>query len=46
MVAELHDVLEAVLIDFGILFQRIIAVWLYERLDILREEVDEQSRVR
>ena len=25
-------------IDYGKLFQRIGAVWLYERLDILREE--------
>ena len=47
MVAELGDVLEKVLIDFGKLFQRIRAVQLYERLDILKEEVvDGQSRVR
>ena len=47
MVAELGDVLEKVLIDFSKLFQRIEAVLLYERLDILREEVmDGQSRVR
>ena len=47
MVAELGDVLEKVLIDFGKLFQRIRAVRLYERLDILREEaVEGQSRVR
>ena len=47
MVAELGDVLEKVLIDFGKLFQRILVVRLYERLDILREEVvDERSRVR
>ena len=47
MVAELGDVLEKVLIDFGKLFQRMGAVRLYERLDILREEVvDEWSRVR
>ena len=47
MVAELGDVLEKVLIDFGKLFQRIEAVRLYERLDILREEVvDGRSRVR
>ena len=39
MVAALGDVLEKVLIDFGKLFQRIGAVRLYERLDILREEV-------
>ena len=42
LVAELGDVLEKVLI-----FQRIGAVRLYERLDILREEVvDGWSRVR
>ena len=47
MVAALGDVLEKVLIDFGKLFQRIGAVRLYERLDILREElVDGRSRVR
>ena len=47
MVAELGDVVEKVLIDFGKLFQRIGAVRLYERLYILREEVvDERSRVR
>ena len=47
MFAELGDVLEKVLIDFGKLFQRIGAVRLYERLDILREEVvDGRSRVR
>ena len=47
MVAELSDVLEKVLIEFGKLFQRIEAVRLYERLDILREEVlDWRSRVR
>ena len=47
MVAALGDVLEKVLIDFGKLFQRIGAVLLYERLDILREEVvDGRSRVR
>ena len=47
MVSELGDVLEKILIDFGKLFQRIGAVWLYERLDILREEVvDGRSRVR
>ena len=47
MVAELGDVLETVLIDFGKLFQRLGAVRLYERLDILREEVVEGlSRVR
>ena len=39
MVAALGDVLEKVLIDFGKLFQRLGAVRLYERLDILREEV-------
>ena len=48
MVAELGDVLEKVLIDFGKLFQRIGTVRLYERrLDILREEVVEgRSRMR
>ena len=47
MVAELGDVLEKGLIDFGNLFQRIEAIRLYERLDILREEVvDGRSRVR
>ena len=47
VVAELGDVLEKVLIDFGMLFQRIGAVRLYEPLDILREEVvDGRSRVR
>ena len=47
LVAELGDLLEKVLIDFGKLFQRIGAVRLYERLDILREEVvDGRSRVR
>ena len=35
MVAELGDVLEKFLIDFGKLFQRIGAVRLYERLDIV-----------
>ena len=46
MVAELGDMLEKVLIYFGKLFQRIGAVWLYERLDILREEVaNGRSRV-
>ena len=46
MVAALGDVLEKVLIDLGKLFQRIAAVWGHERLDILREEVEGQSRVR
>ena len=48
MVAELGDVLEKVLTDFGKLFQRIEAVRLYERrFDILREEaMDGRSRVR
>ena len=47
MVAALGDVLDKVLIDFGKSFQRIGAVRLYERLDILREEVvDGRSRVR
>ena len=47
MVAELCDILEKVLIDFGKLFLRIGAVRLFEQLDILREEVvDGLSRVR
>ena len=46
MVAELGDELQKVLIDFGKLIQSIGAVWLYERFDILREEMEEQSRVR
>ena len=46
MVAELGDVLEKLLKYFGKLFQRVGAVRLYERLDILREEVmDGRSRV-
>ena len=46
MVAELGDVLDKFLIDFGKLFQRIGAVRLYERSDILRDEVvDGWSRV-
>ena len=45
VVAELGDVLQKVLLDFGKLFQKIGVVWLYERLDILREEVvDGRSR--
>ena len=36
---RLGDMLENVLMDFGKLFQRMGAVRLYERLDILREEV-------
>ena len=47
MVAALGDVLEKVLIDCGKLFQRIGAGQLYERLDILTEEVvDGRTRVR
>ena len=46
MVAELRNVLEKVPIDFGKLLQRIGAVWLYERLDILREEVEGRSSLR
>ena len=46
MVLELSNVLEKVLIYFGKLFQRIRAVWLYERLNILREDVEGWSRVR
>ena len=37
---------EKVLTYFGILVKRIGAVLSYERLDILREEVDGKSRVR
>ena len=40
MVAELGNVLEKVLIDFGKLSRRIGVVWLYERLDFLREEIE------
>ena len=47
MVAELGDVLEKVLMEFGKLFQRIGAVRLYERLEILREKmVEGRCRVR
>ena len=46
MVVEFANVLEKVLMDFGKLFQIIGTVWLYERLDILREEAEGQSRVR
>ena len=47
VIAELGDMLEKVLLDFGKLFQRLGAVRLCERLDILREEVvKERSRVR
>ena len=47
VVAAIDDVLEKVLIDFDKLFQRIGAFRLYERLDILREEVvDGRSRVK
>ena len=46
-IAELCDVLEKFLMDFGKLFKRIGAVRLYDRLDILREEVvDGRSIVR
>ena len=45
MAAELGNMLEKVIINFGKLSQRIGAVWLYERLDILRE-VEERSIVR
>ena len=43
MVAELGNMLDKVLIDFGKLFQMIGALLLYERLDILKEEVERQS---
>ena len=46
MVAALGDVLENVLIDCGKLCQRIGAVRLYERLDILSEVVDGWSKMR
>ena len=47
VIEELGDLLEKVLKDFGKLFQKIGAVRLYERLDILREKVvDGRSRVR
>ena len=47
MVAEFGDVLEKVLIYFDKLFQKIEEVRLYERLDILREEVVQgRGRVR
>ena len=46
MVAKLGDVLKKVLIDFGKLLQKIGAVWLNERLDILSEDVEGRSRVR
>ena len=47
MVVELGDVLEKVLIDSGKLFQRMGAVQLYERFNILREEmVEGRCRVR
>ena len=45
--AELGDLLQKIVIDFDKLLKRIGAVQLYERLDILREEVMEgRSRVR
>ena len=46
VVGELGNVLEKALIDFGKLFQSIGAVWLKERFDILREDVEGRSRVR
>ena len=46
MVVELGKVLEIVVIDFGKLIQRIEAVLLNERLDILREEIKGRSIVR
>ena len=45
MVVELGNVLEKVLVDLGVLFQRIGAVWLKTRLDILRG-VEWRSRIR
>ena len=46
MVAELGNVLDKVIIDFCKLFQMTGAVWLNDRLDILREDVEGRSRVR
>ena len=46
MVGELGNALEKVLIDVGKLFQRIGAVWLNERFDILREDVERRSLIR
>ena len=43
VVAELGNVLEKSSHRFGKLFQRIEAVWLNERLDILREDVEGRS---
>ena len=40
------NMLEKFLIDIGKLFQRIGAVWLNERFDILREDVEGRSQVR
>ena len=40
MVGELSSMLEKVLIDFSKLFQRIGAIWLNERLDIMRADVE------
>ena len=40
MVIELGNVFEKVLIDFSKLFQRIGAIWLNERLDIMRADVE------
>ena len=46
MLGELCKILEKVLIEIGKLFQRIRAVWLNERFDILRDDVERRSRVR
>ena len=46
MVVELGNLLEKDFVDFGKLLQRIRAVWLNERLDILREDADERRRVK
>ena len=46
MVGELGNVLQKVLINCGKLFQKIGAVWLNGRIDILREDVERRSRVR
>ena len=46
MLTELGNVLEKVVTDFDKLFQKIGAVWLNERRDILRADVEGRSRVR
>ena len=46
MFGELGNILEKDFRHFNKLFQMIGAVWLNEQLDILREDVEGQSRVR